>query len=231
MIAGLTPLSTTDFPGCLSAVLYSRGCPWRCGYCHNAHLLDADSSPALNWQDILSFLERRIGWLDAVVFSGGEPTLQRTLSSMVREVRAMGFSIGLHTSGAYPERLSEVLPDIDWVGMDIKAPFDDYASITHVPDSGKCAKTSAKLVLDSGVEYEFRTTVHPHRLDAEKILRIAETLSEMGATHYRVQEFRPKGCLDKTLLDESETHVGQDISAELGRVFPMLLQQRANPAF
>ena len=228
MIAGITPLSTTDFPGYLSAVLYARGCPWRCGYCHNAHLLNADS---LGWHDVMSFLERRIGWLDAVVFSGGEPTLQRSLSSMVRQVRALGFAIGLHTSGAYPERLGAVLPDIDWVGMDIKAPFEDYASITHVPDSGKCAKASASMVLDSGVDYEFRTTVHPHRIDAAKIRRIAETLSEMGATRYRVQEFRPKGCLDEALLDESETHVGRDVSADLERLFPKLLQPRANPAF
>lgn len=231
MIAGLTPLSATDFPGCLSAVLYARGCPWRCGYCHNAHLLHADSSPALAWHEVLNFLERRQGLLDAVVFSGGEPTLLRALVSMIREVRAMGFAIGLHTSGAYPQRLSAVLPNVDWVGMDIKAPFDDYASVTQVPDSGKCAKASATMVLESGVHYEFRTTVHPKLLDAGKIRKIAETLSEMGATHYRVQEFRPKGCLDETLLDEAETHVGKDIAAELERTFPRLLQQRASPAF
>jgi anaerobic ribonucleoside-triphosphate reductase activating protein len=220
MIAGLTPLSTTDFPGALSAVLYSKGCPWRCGYCHNSHLIDTDSSPALEWQDILNFLERRKGLVDAVVFSGGEPTLQRSLPSMIGEVRALGFAIGLHTSGAYPQRLSAVLPDVDWVGMDIKAPFDDYASITTVPGSGECAKASAMMLLESGVAYEFRTTVHPRLIDAGKIRKMAEALSEMGATNYRVQEFRPKGCLDKTLLDELETHAGKDTVAELTGLFP-----------
>ena len=231
MIAGLTPLSTADYPGCLSIVLYSGGCPWRCGYCHNAHLLKADSTSAIDWHDVLNFLERRRGLVDAVVFSGGEPTLQRTLPAMVSEVRAMGFKIGLHTSGAYPKRLGAILPEVDWVGMDIKAPFEDYASITNVPGSGKAAAISAGLVLNSGVDYEFRTTVHQKLLNIGKIREIAETLAGMGATHYRVQEFRPKGCLDEALLREPGTDVGENLSALLENLFPMRLQQSASPSF
>ncbi|MDD5304810.1 MAG: anaerobic ribonucleoside-triphosphate reductase activating protein, partial [Elusimicrobia bacterium] len=115
----MTPLSTTDYPGVLSAVLFLQGCPWRCSYCHNPHLIPADSPPEREWESALAFLRGRVGLLDAVVFSGGEPTLQDGLEDAMREVKAMGFKIGLHTGGAYPERLVALLPLIDWVGLDI----------------------------------------------------------------------------------------------------------------
>lgn len=220
MIGGLTPLSTSDYPGHLSAVVFCQGCPWRCGYCQNAHLVESSASPNLKWRTVLDFLERRIGLLDAVVFSGGEPTLQRTLPGAMKAVRAMGFRVGLHTSGAYPQRLASVLPLIDWIGLDIKAPFDAYESVTNAPGSGSRAKSSARLVMESGVDYEFRTTMHPTRLDGAKILTLAKELVEMGAKRYRVQEFRPKGCLDETLLGRAATSMTEAISEEINALFP-----------
>ncbi|HQT26847.1 MAG TPA: anaerobic ribonucleoside-triphosphate reductase activating protein, partial [Burkholderiales bacterium] len=149
---GFTPLSTADYPGCLSAVVFCRGCPWRCGYCHNPHLLDPDFRGGPNWDEILEFLERRKGLLDAVVFSGGEPTLQKRLAGALKEVREMGFRTGLHTSGAFPECLEAVFPYLDWVGMDVKAPFEDYEAITHAKGSGEKARRSVELILESNVE-------------------------------------------------------------------------------
>jgi pyruvate formate lyase activating enzyme len=198
-VGGLTPLSATDYPGELCAVIFCQGCPWRCGYCHNPHLLPPRGKPELDWPAVVAFLARRRGLLDAVVFSGGEPTAQPALADAMHEVKAMGFRIGLHTAGAYPARLKALLPMVDWVGMDIKAPFADYSDITCVAGSGEKALASARAVLASGVQYEFRTTVHPDQLSAAALMQIARGLAALGATRYVVQEFRSQGCVDTRL--------------------------------
>ena len=132
-IGGITPLTTTDFPGRLAAVLYCQGCPWRCSYCHNPELLDATTPAEMDWPQVLAFLRKRQGLLDGVVFSGGEPTLQAGLPQALEQVRALGFATALHTGGMYPERLAAVLPLLDWVGLDIKGPEHRYADITGAP--------------------------------------------------------------------------------------------------
>lgn len=202
-VGGLTPLSTTDYPGYLSAVVFCQGCPWRCGYCHNPHLLSARGSSEIPWSDVQAFLNRRRGLLDAVVFSGGEPLAQAGLADAMGTVRRMGFRVGLHTGGGYPSRLAEVLALVDWVGFDIKASFGDYARITRVPGSGARALASAKLLLHSDVAHEFRTTVHPGQHDPRSIEDLVGQLAESGVRHYVLQEFRPEGCADAALLHKS----------------------------
>lgn len=197
-IGGLTPLTSTDFPGCLAAVIFTQGCPWRCGYCHNPHLIPRDNGP-LDWAEVTRFLRRRQGLLDAVVFSGGEPTLQDGLLPAINEVRDLGYKIGLHTGGMYPSRLKELLPVLDWVGVDIKASTADYASVTATPCSGEKAHESARLLLESGVPYEFRTTVHALYHTPESLLKLAEELRSLGAKHYVLQEFRPQGCANEEI--------------------------------
>lgn len=165
IIGGITPFTTIDYPGKLSAVLFCRGCPWRCGYCHNRHLLAPGGGESIPWEQVLDFLCQRRGLLDAVVFSGGEPTMQAGLVEAMRAVRGMGFKVGLHTAGPYPDRLLDCLPHLDWVGMDIKAPFDRYERITGVPGSGSAARISAELLRRSGVPRQFRTTLDPVLLE------------------------------------------------------------------
>lgn len=201
-VGGLTPLSTTDYPDALSAVIFCQGCPWRCGYCHNPHLLPARGASTIAWDDVLGFLYRRGGLLDAVVFSGGEPLAQRSLKNAVQAVKAMGFRVGLHTGGAYPVRLSHVLPLIDWVGFDVKAPFDAYAEITGAPDSGSDAHTSLRLVVESGVAHECRTTVHPRLLSTKAVRELADDLAHRGVRDYALQEFRTRGCADAALVPD-----------------------------
>lgn len=198
-IGGLTPLTSTDFPGCLAAVVFLQGCPWRCGYCHNPHLIPRHGENPLQWSAVMNFLQRRRGLLDAVVFSGGEPTLQEGLRQAMSEVVDLGFKVGLHTGGTYPSRLAELLPLCSWVGMDIKAACADYDRVTGTPGSGKKARESAELLLASGVPYEFRTTVHPLYHTPESLLQLAQELKQLGAKHYVMQEFRPQGCADETV--------------------------------
>lgn len=197
-IAGMIPFSTVDYPGLLSAVLFSQGCPWRCGYCHNPHLQPFRRGTLL-WEDVMAFLAERKGKLEAVVFSGGEPALQKGLSEAMREVRKLGYKIGLHTAGIHPKPLAQVLPEIDWVGMDIKAPFEKYSQVTRIEKSGVQAEESARLIIASQKEAEFRTTVHPNLLTPDDIEEIAETLQKMGAKRFALQRFRPDGCRDEGL--------------------------------
>ena len=193
-VGGYTPLSLSDWPGQLAAVVFCQGCPWRCGYCHNPNLIPPRGATSLEWDDVLTFLERRRGLLDAVVFSGGEPTLQAGITRALQQVKALGFKLGLHTAGAYPRRLAELLPAVDWVAMDIKASFADYATTTGVADSGTPALESVRLILASGIAYEFRTTVHPDLLPAAALPALARSLAQIGVRNYALQEFRSQGC-------------------------------------
>jgi pyruvate formate lyase activating enzyme len=180
---------------------------------------------------VLAFLRRRQGLLDAVVFSGGEPLAQAGLACAIRTVRRMGFLVGLHTGGAYPARLRAVLPMVDWVGFDIKAPFPEYASITGVPGSGDKALASARLVIGSGVEHEFRTTVHPGLLSPRAIQHTAELLSDLGATKYVLQEFRADGCADAALAcSATPSYLVEAFCARLASKFTSFALRRTLPA-
>lgn len=220
-IGGFTPLTTIDFPGRLAAVVFCQGCPWRCRYCQNGHLIPRTANEPFDWQQILTFLERRQGLLDGVVFSGGEPTLQKALPDAVRSVRTMGYQVGLHTAGPYPKRLEKVLPLVDWVGFDIKSLASGYAAITNAAGSGAKALASARLVLESGVGCEFRTTVHPALLDGEGLLALAGALANMGVERYVLQECVTGHCLDGELQGPVATCVlDRPLTEAIGRMFP-----------
>jgi len=158
-VGGLTRLSAADYPGKLAAVVFCQGCAWRCGYCHNPELRPARGAHEIPWAEVVSFLERRRGLLDAVVFSGGEPTQQRGLRDAIQAVKRMGFLVGLHTAGIVPRRLAEVLPLVDWLALDAKAPFADHEAVTGVRGSGARARRSRELIQASGVAAEFHTIV------------------------------------------------------------------------
>jgi len=192
-IGGLTPLTSIDFPGRLAAVLFCQGCPWRCGYCHNPGLLDATVPGTLAWSRVLAFLQRRRGLLDGVVFSGGEPTLQAALSAALPEVRAMGFETALHTGGMYPERLAALLPQLDWIGLDIKGPLHCHDGITATPGSGQRVRQSLRYLLASGVAHECRTTWHPGLFSVNELLALADELAALGVAHWALQQCRTPG--------------------------------------
>jgi len=192
-IGGLAPLSSCDWPGELVATIFARGCPFDCAYCHNPHLLAAGRGEVA-WADVTALLEARAGLLDGVVFSGGEPTAQPVLADAMREVRELGFRVGLHTAGPFPERLASVLPLVDWVGFDVKAPFAEYERVTRVPGSGADALASLRALVSSGVDFEARTTVHPDLLDAAALERLSADLAAEGVSRWVVQAYRPTGA-------------------------------------
>ncbi len=225
-VGGLTPLTSTDYPGCLAAVVFCQGCPWRCAYCHNSHLLPRQAESAMGWEEAAAFLERRRGLLDAVVFSGGEPTLQAGLGEAMAAVKGMGFRVGLHTAGMYPERLEKLLPWLDWVGFDVKAPFADYRRINSC-GGGEAAREGIRLLLAAGVETEFRTTCHSSLLEEGDLLRLAGELAELGVARWVLQAFRPQGCAEKGLVGAGTTLPDSALLARLSAWVPTVEMRAA----
>jgi pyruvate formate lyase activating enzyme len=170
------------------------------------------------WKNVLAFLRSRRGLLDGVVFSGGEPTLQAALLTAVQEVRSLGFRIGLHTAGASPDRLAFLLPSMDWVGFDVKAPFHAYSRITGVDHSDDNAQASLRLLLASGVPYEVRTTLHPALLTSADMLELRDQLLSLGVQHYAIQRFRPTGTRSN-LLPAYVQQPSPIVPAEYGNFF------------
>lgn len=191
-VGGWARLSTCDWPGRLVTTLFCQGCPWRCGYCHNPQLLDPRGPAPVEWETVMAHLARRQGLLDGVVFSGGEPLAQPGLGQAMREVRALGYAVGLHTGGSFPRRFAELLDEglVDWVGFDVKAAPDAYDRVTGTRNSAPPALRSLGLLLDSGVARQLRTTVDQVLLDEVRVAELTEWLAENGLRDHVWQEAR-----------------------------------------
>ena len=224
-IGGLTPLSSLDYPGTLAAVVYCQGCPWDCPYCQNAALRPRRGEDERSPDDVLTWLHTRRGLLDAVVFSGGEPTLHQGLHAMMDAVRALDFAVGLHTAGMFPEALAPLLPGLAWVGLDIKAPLPAYDRLTGTPGSGKAAFASLELVRQNGLPFEVRTTWHPAVLAEAELETLAATLDSLATDApiaWFLQPFRPEGCARADLVQTGSVTVPEALLARLGALAPRL---------
>ncbi|MBI3714192.1 MAG: anaerobic ribonucleoside-triphosphate reductase activating protein [Burkholderiales bacterium] len=220
-VGGMTAFSATDFPGKFATTIFIQGCPWRCSYCHNPHLQERAAASAIHWEDILLFLRRRRGFIDVVVFSGGEPCIDPALYAAIQEVKEMGFAIGLHTACIYPRQLQQVLPLIDWVGFDVKTRLPDYPALTSINKSGASILPCIEQILASGVDYECRTTFHPSLLDETALLELGRQLCDLGVKNYVVQQFRPIGCQDQALnLATQPSYPSASSLKELASYFP-----------
>lgn len=216
-IGGFVPLSTVDYPDMLAAVVFCQGCPWRCRYCHNPHLIPPEGEGGRSWGETREFLRQRQGLLDAVVFSGGEPTFQKALLPALREVKELGFKAALHTGGAYPELFAALLPELDWVGFDVKALAPDYPLITGVPRSGVKNWQSLMLLIASGLPFECRTTVHKDLFSLSHLRVLASQLAHAGVKNYSVQLARGGELCDPELplsrwLPEDTEFVAREIA-------------------
>lgn len=227
-IGGLVPLSTTDYPGGrLAAVVFMQGCPWRCVYCHNPALQPRRFTPTVWWADVERFLDKRAGMLDAVVFSGGEPTVHPALPRLMDRVRAKGLRVGLHTAGIYPRRLAKALARSDWVGFDVKARFDDYPRVIGRAKGGAAADDSLQQVLDSGVDHEVRLTFHSGIFAPEGLLEIANGLARRGVRTFALQEFRATGCRNAELAAQPVEPIPAPILEAIERLFPSFTFRRS----
>lgn len=196
LIGGLQKTSLLDFPDKISAIVFTAGCNFRCGYCHNPELINQVTTV----KDIFEFLNSRKGKLDGVVITGGEPCLQKDLPEFIKKIKSLGFAVKLDTNGSFPEMLEKVLPDVDYVAMDIKAPLSKYSSIVNTEiDTNKILK-SINILKNSHLDYEFRTTVIKSQLsykDFEEIGRLIQ-----NAQRYFLQKFVSSKILDTSLQNE-----------------------------
>jgi pyruvate formate lyase activating enzyme len=197
---GWVKSSLLDYPGQIATSLFCGGCNFRCPNCQNADLvLRPDELVDVQEGEIGAFLERRRGLVDAVVLSGGEPTLQPDLLSFAARLRAMGFLVKLDTNGYRPDVLQAAIAAqaVDYVAMDVKAPPARYALAAGVEVDVRRIQRSVDLLRAGKVAYEFRTTVVPGLLEEEDILQIAQWIA--GAQQYYLQQFSPHGTLDPDL--------------------------------
>ncbi len=204
IISGLEKCSFNDYPGKLAAVVFLKGCNMNCSYCHNQELLkNEESSPALFEDELFQFLQRRGNLLDAVVITGGEPTLNPGLPELIRRIREAGFLVKLDTNGTNPGMVSALLSDglLDYVAMDVKTILPDYNQVCRVlVDTGSVVR-SIKLLLDSDIDYEFRTTVYPG-LTESNLYKLAELLT--GADKWVLQHYSPEGNFHVDTIDPDE---------------------------
>jgi pyruvate formate lyase activating enzyme len=196
--------SFIDYPGKISAVVFTQGCNFRCPYCHNPELVDTGRYGNISFMgDVYTFLEKRRGKLDAVVVSGGEPTLQPDLITFLQKVKSMGYLVKLDTNGSRPKVIQDALKEkiLDYIAMDIKAPWDKYSlvagslvNITHI-------KKSIALIMASDISYEFRTTIVKSLLRPGDVMNIAKMIQ--GAQLYVLQRFVSSKHVDQTYLERS----------------------------
>ncbi len=190
-IGGLVSFTTIDFPGKLAAVLFLCGCPFRCAYCSNPHLIpvaDGEYDP----DKVIDRLTNRVGKLEGVVFSGGEALMQgESTIEYMRRVRELGFAIGLHTNGFYPENLRRVSDIVDWVGLDFKATRARYRELTGLDVAYDRMIESLRYWVSTGRGLEVRTTCDPCYVSKDDLLEIAQICSEMGVKNFAVQKYSP----------------------------------------
>ena len=191
-IGGLQKFSFIDFPNKTAAIIFTQGCNFRCAYCHNPKLVYPNMYQVpIPEEQVLAFLESRRNQLDAVVITGGEPTLQPDLIDFIKKVKAMGFLVKLDSNGSNPEVLEQIIDQklVDFIAMDIKAPFDKYDLVCCVPVNIDNIKRSIELIKNSGIDFLFRTTYDKSKLFDEDIQTMTKFLNV--DTHYKVQKCNP----------------------------------------
>lgn len=201
-LAGLQKTTFIDYPEKIACIVFTQGCNFRCGYCHNPELFE-NKEPVLSVPAFFEFLNKRKGKLDGVVITGGEPTLHgKDLIEFIKEVKSFGFLVKLDTNGTHPDVLQELLNEnlLDYIAMDIKAPLTKYKTITQTDIDTKIIKKSIDMIMNSGVDYEFRTTIVKSQLSVEDLRQIGELIQ--GAKRYYMQKFLATKILDETLMSE-----------------------------
>jgi pyruvate formate lyase activating enzyme len=195
-IGGFLKISLIDYPGKISSVVFTKGCPFRCPYCHNKDLVLENPKNKVLESQIFNFLKERKGKIDAVVISGGEPTIQEDLLEFIKKIKTLGFLVKLDTSGINPEVIEELLKNnlLNYIAMDIKNSFEKYKKTIKAPFDPKRIKESINLIINSSIDYEFRTTLVDELHKEEDILKMAKKIK--GAKLYVLQEFIPNNTLN-----------------------------------
>jgi pyruvate formate lyase activating enzyme len=200
-IGALQKVSLIDYPGEICAIVFTQGCNFMCPYCHNPELVNPELyGEGLPEEAIFSFLTKRKGKIDAVTITGGEPTIQHDLIEFVKRVRKKSYLIKIDTNGSNPEVIEKLISMklLDYIAMDIKSPADKHKIITKSHIGYEKITQTIKLIMKSGIPYEFRTTVLKKLLDENDILDISNSIRD--ARLYILQQFIPSKVLDRGFL-------------------------------
>jgi pyruvate formate lyase activating enzyme len=192
-LGGFVKTSFVDYPGKIAAVVFTKGCNLDCSYCHNPGLLNSnetnDALEDIRGEDVLTWFSKRNGMIDAVVISGGEPTLQKDIGVFLKELKSRSLCVKLDTNGTNPDVLSALIKDklVDFIAMDIKAPLNKYESVCGIKLDLPAIKKSVQLIKSSGLDYEFRTTL----CSELEVVDISRIISDFQITsNYVVQHCR-----------------------------------------
>jgi len=200
-IAGFIKTTLLDWDGMVACTVYLAGCNMRCPYCHNREIvINADSVEGIPEDDILAYIEEHSDFIDAVVVSGGEPLMNRDIDKLLKKLKALGVKVKVDTNGCFPERLNDVIGAglVDRVAMDVKSSLNDrYNNAAGIGVPLDKIRESIRVIIDSGIDHEFRTTVVPVFVKEEDIENICRNIK--GAKSYRIQQFRNKVTLDDSL--------------------------------
>lgn len=194
VFGGIQKLTLLDFPGTVACTLFTKGCNFRCPFCHNASLIKCSSLPDLTQEEILAFLKKRQGILEGVCITGGEPLMHRTLPDFIRKVKALGYKVKLDTNGSFPYRLSSLIEEglLDYVAMDVKNSLEKYRITTECElHEIQQVTESIALLLSGTIPFEFRTTVCAELHTADDIAKISDMIK--GADKYFIQNFVDSG--------------------------------------
>jgi len=188
-IGGIQKTSLLDYPDKISAIIWTIGCNFRCPFCYNKDIVEGKTG-VIPEEEIISFLEKRRGLLEGVVITGGEPLLQEDITFFSEKVKKLGYPIKIDTNGSFPEKLKELIDKklVDYISMDVKAPMEKYDKLAGVKVDLKKIKKSIKIIQDSDVDYEFKTTFVPTLLTKQDIVKIGEWLK--GSKKYFLQQFK-----------------------------------------
>jgi len=203
-IGYLQKTSFIDYPGRISAIVFTQGCNFRCPYCHNPELvipqLFTDPVPE---EKVIDFLSRRTGKLDGVVITGGEPTIHHDLPDFLMKMKSMGFKVKLDTNGTNPDMLRQIIQEniVDYIAMDVKAPLDKYSAVVCSEIDQQTIAQSIRLIIDAGCASEFRTTLAKSLLQPEDVMRIGELIQ--GSSMYVLQSFVPSKHVDQEFIHET----------------------------
>jgi pyruvate formate lyase activating enzyme len=198
-IGGLQKFTVIDYPEKIACVLFLYGCNFRCGFCHNPELVVDVFKERFSERDVLEFLEKRKGQLEGICITGGEPLFNLDKEFLIK-VRKMGYMIKLDTNGTFPDKLKEIidLDLVDYIAMDLKGAKDQYASIANVKVDMEKIERSIKMIVDSGKDYEFRTTIVGGVHTPEEVLKMAKWINEIAGKkpeRFYLQGFKNKGKL------------------------------------
>lgn len=210
-IGGVQKTSLIDYPGKISTIIFSQGCNFRCRYCYNSKLVLPDLfEKPIEENEVISFLYRRKDKIDGVVISGGEPTVHNDLPKLIKRIKEMGLLVKIDTNGTNTKMIKNLINKnlVDYVAMDIKAPLEKYEEITQVEVNKKSIEKTIEILMNSEIDYEFRTTYVKSLLSLDDFRKIGEMIK--GAKLYAIQAFLPtKTLIDKSLENEEKPNIDE----------------------